>query len=54
VVALVVMALVSCGVLIALDVRKVAHEKKSERKFEDKTLPKTVPTFAPLRELENN
>lgn len=32
-VAVVVMALLSCGVLIALDVRKVAVEKKVERKF---------------------
>lgn len=48
-VAIVALALFSCGVLIALDVRKVAVEKKVERKFAPaKTLPQPAPTLPPL------
>lgn len=44
-----VAALLSCGLLIALDMRKDAAEKKSERKFpKERTISKTqtfpVPT----------
>lgn len=53
-VAVVAAALLSCGVLITLGVRKVAAEKKSEQKFEqDKTLAKPPPTFPPLQERES-
>jgi len=41
-----VAALLSCGLLIALDVRKVAAEKKSEQKFpREKTMSKTAETL---------
>ena len=46
----VILALLSCGILIALDVRKEAEEKKFERKFPvEKTLAKPPPTFPPLQ-----
>ncbi|HEV2842937.1 MAG TPA: hypothetical protein VGW39_16570 [Chthoniobacterales bacterium] len=49
VVAAVILALLSCGILIALDVRKEAEEKKFQRRFpEEKTLAKPPPTFPPL------
>jgi hypothetical protein len=49
VVAVVALALLSCGVLIALDVRKVAVEKKVERKFAPtKTLAQPAQTLPPL------
>ncbi|MEY2489973.1 MAG: hypothetical protein QOC70_1915 [Verrucomicrobiota bacterium] len=53
-VAVVAVALLSCAVLIALDVRKVATEKRVERKFpRDKTLAKPAPTFPPLEKSDN-
>lgn len=52
--AVVVLALFSCGVLIALDVRKVAVEKKVERKFApSKTLAPPAPTLPPLPQSDN-
>ena len=52
--AVVVLALFSCGVLIALDVRKVAVEKKVEQKFApSKTLAQPAPTFPPLPQSDN-
>lgn len=52
--AVVVLALFSCGVLIALDVRKVAVEKKVERKFAPvKTLAQPAPTLPPLPQSDN-
>jgi hypothetical protein len=48
-VAVVVVALFSCGLLIALDVRKVAVEKKVERKYApSKTLAPPASTLPPL------
>ena len=53
-VAVVALALFSCGVLIALDVRKVAVEKKVERKFAPtKTLAPPAPTLPPLPRSED-
>jgi hypothetical protein len=50
-VAVVAAALLSCGLLIALDVRKVATEKRFEQKFEKaKAMTKTAPAFPPLEE----
>lgn len=47
--AAVILALLSCGILIALNMRQEAEEKKFERKFpEEKTLAKPPPTFPPL------
>jgi hypothetical protein len=52
--AVVVFALFSCGVLIALDVRKVAVEKKVERKFAPvKTLAKPELPFPTPRDSDN-
>jgi hypothetical protein len=49
VVAVVAIALLSCGVLIALDVRKIAVEKQVERKFApSKPLAKPAQTLPPL------
>ena len=54
-VAVVAVALFSCGVLIALDVRKVAVEKKVERKFAPaKTLAKPELPFPSPRDSDNN
>jgi hypothetical protein len=53
-VALVALALFSCGVLIALDVRKVAVEKKVERKFAPtKTLARPELPFPSPRDSDN-
>jgi hypothetical protein len=49
VVAVVAIAMLSCGVLIALDVRKVSAEKQVERKFApSKTLAKPAQSLPPL------
>ncbi len=54
-VAVSVLALLSCGALIALDVHKIAAERKVERQLTNgKTLPRPAPTFAPLKEPEND
>jgi hypothetical protein len=46
-----IMALLSCGLLIALDARKVAAEKQFERKFpKAKTMTTVAPAFPPLEE----
>jgi predicted MFS family arabinose efflux permease len=43
------MTMLACGLLIALDVRKVAREEKVERKFMKKeTIAKPASTFPPL------
>jgi flagellar basal body-associated protein FliL len=48
-VAVVTLALVSCGVLIFLAVQKVSAEKQVERKFApSKTLAKPAQTLPPL------
>jgi flagellar basal body-associated protein FliL len=48
-VAAVVLALLACGVSIALAVRKIEVEKKIERKFSpNSALPKPTPKFPPL------
>jgi hypothetical protein len=54
-VAVVVLALFSCGILIALDVRKVAVEKKVERKFAPptKTLARPELPFPTPRDSDN-
>jgi len=53
-VAVVAMALLSCGVLIALDVRKVAVEKKIERRFAPaKTLAKPELPFPTPHDSDN-
>ena len=45
----VIVAVLSCGVLIALNMQKAAEEKKFEQKFpEEKTLAKPPPRFPPL------
>lgn len=45
----VIIAVLSCGVLIALNMQKAAEEKKFEQKFpEEKTLAKPAPEFPPL------
>jgi hypothetical protein len=47
--AAVIIAVLSCGVLIALNMLKVAEEKKFEQRFpEEKTLAKPPPVFPPL------
>lgn len=54
-VAAVIIAVLLCGLLIALNVLKVAEEKKSERKFpQEKTLAKPAPTFPPLERPDKN
>ena len=54
-VAIVVVALFSCGILIALDVRKVAVEKKVERKFAPtKTLARPELPFPTPRDSDND
>jgi hypothetical protein len=54
VVAIVAVALLSCGVLIALDVRKIAVEKQVERKFApSKTLAQPTPTLLLLPPSDN-
>jgi hypothetical protein len=46
-----IMTVLSCGLLIALDVRKVAAEKRFERKFaRGKAMTKAAPTFPPPAE----
>jgi len=46
----VIIAVLSCAVLIALNVQKVAEETKSEPKPpEEKTLAKPAPEFPPLQ-----
>lgn len=46
-----IVTVLSCGLLIALDVRKVGEEKKFERKFSrGKTMTTVAPTFPPLEE----
>ena len=53
--ACVVLALLSCGVLIALDVRKIAVEKKVERKFAPtKTLARPELPFPTPRDSDND
>ena len=53
--AVVVIALVSCGILIALDVRKVAREEKVERKLTKKeTIARPASTFPPLERQPDN
>jgi hypothetical protein len=48
-----IMTLLSCGLLIALDVRKVAAEKRFEQGFaKAKAMTKAAPTFPPLEELD--
>jgi hypothetical protein len=54
VVAIVALALLSCGLLIALDVRKVAAEKKHEQKFSNGKTPKPALKFPPLDKPEND
>jgi hypothetical protein len=45
----VIIAVLSCGVLIALNMQKAAEEKKFEQKYpEEKTLAKPAPEFPPL------
>jgi hypothetical protein len=45
----VVLALLACGLLISLAVRKVRVEEKVERKFStDKNAPRPTPKFKPL------
>ena len=45
----VIIAVLSCGVLIGLNMQKAAEEKKFEQKFpEEKTLAKPAPNFPPL------
>lgn len=54
-VAVVAIALLSCGVFIALDVRKVAREEKVERKFFKKeTIAKPASPFPPLERQTDN
>jgi hypothetical protein len=51
----VILAVLSCGLLIALNVLKVAEEKESVRKFpEEKTLAKPAPKFPPLEPPADN
>ena len=46
----VIIAVLSCGLLIALNMLKVAEEKKFEQRFpEEKTLAKPPPAFPPLQ-----
>jgi len=53
--AVIVLALLSCGVLIALDVRKVSAEKKFERKFaKEKTMSTVSPSLPTRRDPDNN
>jgi hypothetical protein len=50
-----IIALLSCGVLIALDVRKVAAEKKFEpRSAKAKATTKALLTFPPREESDKN
>jgi len=52
--AVIVLALLSCGVLIALDVRKVSAEKKFERKFaKEKTMSTVSPSLPTPRDPDN-
>lgn len=45
----VIIAMLSCGLLIVLNMQKTAEETKFERSFpEEKTLPKPPPKFPPL------
>jgi hypothetical protein len=54
-IAVVAIALLLCGILIALDVRKVAREEKVERKFIKKeTIAKPASTFPPLERQPDN
>jgi hypothetical protein len=54
-VAVVLLALFSCGVLIALDVRKVAREEKVERRLLKKeTVARPASTFPPLERQPDN
>ena len=47
--------LLACGLLIALDVRKVAVEKKVDQEAaKEKTMSHAAPTFPPLQQRDNN
>ena len=53
--AVVITALLSCGVLIALDMQKLAAEKKFERQFaKEKPMAKTAPELPTPRDPDNN
>jgi hypothetical protein len=54
VLAIVALASLSCGLLIALDVRKVAAEKKHEQKLSNGKTPKPALKFPPLDKPEND
>lgn len=48
-VLVVIIAMLSCGLLIVLNMRKMAEETKFERSFpEEKTVPKPPPKFPPF------
>jgi len=54
-IAVVAIALLSCGIFIALAVQKVAAEKKFERKFaKEKPMAKTAPELPAPRDPDNN
>lgn len=54
-VLVVIIAVLSCGVLIALNMQQAAEEKKFEQKFpEEKTLAKPAPGFPPLEKPEKD
>jgi len=53
-VAVVALALLACGLLISLAVRKVSVEEKVEQKFSSgKNMPRPTPKFPPLEQSDN-
>ncbi len=54
-VLVVIIAVLSCALLISLNMQKAAEEKKFEQKFpEEKTLAKPAPEFPPLQPPPDN